>query len=113
MTINYTFKISSVNRLVLYIDENDNTYNNLVTKINYFYQGIDDNDNTMAIYNSCINLPKPTTTNYKNYNELTETDLISWIESLISIEEITLMQTVINSNIQDIKTRSSSLTWIT
>ena len=82
MTINYTFKISSINRLVLYIDENDNTYNNLITKINYFYQGIDDNDNTMAIYNSCINLPKPTTTTYKNYDELTETDLITWIESL-------------------------------
>jgi len=65
----------------------------------------------MTIYNSCINLPKPTSTNYKIYNELTEADLITWIESLISTKEITLMQTVINLNTQDIKTRSSSLPW--
>ena len=65
----------------------------------------------MAIYNSSINLPKPTTTTYKNYNELTETDLITWIESLISTDEIALMQTVIYSNIQDIKTRTSTLPW--
>jgi len=35
MTINYTFKISSVNCLV-YVDENDNRYNNLITKIIIF-----------------------------------------------------------------------------
>ena len=82
----------------------------MITKINYYYEGIDEEENK-AIYNSSVSLSKPTTTNYKNYNELTETDLISWIESLISSEEIALMQTVIYSNIQDIKTRSSSLPW--
>ena len=46
MTINYTFKISSINRLVLYIDENDNTYNNLITKI----QGHDNLVNLLQYY---------------------------------------------------------------
>lgn len=111
MTITFSFKISSVNRLILYVDENNNNYNNLITKINFFYQGIDD-DNIMAIYNSSVNLPKPTSTDYKNYNELTENDLISWLESLIPESEITLMQSVIKNNIDDIKTKATSLPWI-
>jgi len=110
--ITYSFKITSVNRLILYVDEDGNEFNNVITKINFYYQGIDD-DKIKAIYNSCIILPKPTSSNYKNYNELTEADIISWIESLISTEDITLMQTVINSNIQDIKTTTSSLPWQT
>jgi len=112
MTITYTFKITSVNKLTLYIDEENNEYTNVITKINYYYQGIDD-DGIMAIYNSYINLPNPTSTNYKNYNELTEADIITWIESLITTDEITLMQIVISNNISDIKTKTSSLPWIT
>ncbi len=110
MTITYCFKISSINRLTLYVDEEGNTYENVISKINYYYQGIDE-DNVKVTYNSCINLPKPTSSNYKNYNELIEADLISWIESLISTEDITLMQTVMSKNIDDIKTRTSSLPW--
>ena len=75
MTITYSFKITSINRLILYVDEENNEYNNLITKINFYYQGIDD-DNIMAIYNSCISLPKPKTSDYKNYNDLTENDIL-------------------------------------
>jgi hypothetical protein len=112
MTINYSFKITSINRLVLYIDEEGNRYDNLITKINYYYQGIDENQ-TIAIYNSSIELDRPTSTNYKAYNTLVESDLINWIESLISPDDITLMKTVISNNISDINTKTSSLPWIT
>ena len=43
MTIIYSFKITSMNRLPFYIDDNGNRYNNLITRINYYYQGSDDN----------------------------------------------------------------------
>ena len=104
MTINYSFKITSCKRLILYNDEEGNRYENLITKINYQYIGVDSEDNTTAIFNNSINLPKPTTSDYKNYNDLTESDIIIWLESLISTDELTLMKTVIENNITDTKT---------
>ena len=111
MTITFSFKISSVNKLLYYADEDGNTYENLISKIDYQYVGTDE-DNVTLSYNSSIDLPKPTSTNYKNYNELTEADIISWLESLIPESEITLMQSVIKNNIDDIKTKATSLPWI-
>ena len=110
MTVAFSFKITSVNRLILNVDEENNTYNNLITKINFYYQGIDD-DNTMAIYNSCVELAKPKVDSYKSFNELTENDLTSWLEQSLSLDEITLMQTVIQRNIEDIKTKTDVLPW--
>ena len=75
MTINYTFKITSVNRLTLYIDEENNEYTNLITKINYFYEGIDEEENK-AIYNSSVSLSKPKINTYKAFSELTEARFI-------------------------------------
>ncbi len=112
MTITYSFKITSINRLLLYVDEENNTYNNLITKINFYYQGIDD-DNTMAIYNSCVELAKPKVDSYKSFNELTEIELTSWIENSLSESEITLMKNVIQRNIEDIKTKTNILPWLT
>jgi len=103
MTITYSFKISSVNILLYYADEDGNTYENLISKIDY--------QNVTLAYNLSIDLPKPTSTNYKNYNDLTEADIISWLESLISSETNTFMQTVISKNIDDIKTKTTSLPW--
>jgi len=111
MTI-YSFKITSCNRLILYIDAEGKRYENLITKINYQYIGIDSDDNTTAVFNSSVNLPKPTTSDYKNYNDLTENDIIIWLESLISTDELALMKTVIENNITDTKTKAS-LPWIT
>ena len=112
MTITYSFKILSINKLSSYVDEENNTYTDVITKINYQYVGVDD-DNSTAIYNSSISLPKPTTSDYKSYNLLIESDIISWLESLITIDELTLMKTVITNNIEDSKTKTSSLPWTT
>lgn len=113
MTIDYSFKITGLNKLLLYIDEEGNQYNNVITKINFYYQGIDSEDNTKAIYNSSVILPKPTSSNYKSYDLLQESDIITWLESLISTEEITLIKSVISNNILDQQTKTTSLPWTT
>jgi len=110
MTINYTFKITSVNKTT-YTDENNYTFTDVITKINYYYLGIDDS-NLFGIYNSSIDLPKPTKNDYKSYNELTENDLISWIDSLIPHSELKLMQSVIKNIIDDSKTKTNVFPWI-
>jgi len=111
MTINYTFKITSVNKLTLYIDEENNEYTNVITKINYYYEGIDEEENK-AIYNSSVSLSKPKINTYKTFSQLTEQDLILWLENAIPENEITLMKSVISNNIDEIKTKST-LPWLT
>ena len=110
MTITYSFKILSINKLSSYVDEENNTYTDVITKINYKYVGIDD-DNSTSIFYGFITLPKPTSTDYKSYNSLIESDIISWLESLITTDDLTLMKTVITNNIEDSKTKTSSLPW--
>jgi len=68
MTITYSFKITYVNKLVYYVDEEGNTHESLLSKINFQYVGIDEDNVTLA-YNLYIDLPKPTSSNYKNYND--------------------------------------------
>ena len=111
MTITYNFKITSVNRLTLYVDEEGNEYTNVITKINFYYEGIDEEENK-AIYNSSVSLAKPKINTYKAFSELTEADLILWLESVIPESEITLMKSVISNNIEEIKTKSD-LPWST
>ena len=111
MTITYTFKITSVNKLTLYIDEENNEYTNVITKINYYYEGIDEEENK-AIYNSSVSLSKPKINAYKSFSQLTEPDLILWLENAIPENEITLMKSVISNNIDEIKTKST-LPWLT
>jgi hypothetical protein len=48
MSITYSFKISSINKLLYYADEDGNTYENLISKINYYYQGIDEDNVTVT-----------------------------------------------------------------
>ena len=105
MTITYSFKITGINRLLLYVDEDGNTYNDLITKINFYYEGVDD-DNTTAIYGSSVELAKPKVDSYKSFNELTEIELTSWLENSLSSDEITSMKTIIKNNIADKKTIS-------
>ena len=112
MTITYSFKITGINKLTLYVDENNNRFENVITKIDFYYSGTDE-DNITAIYNSSVILPKPSSNDYKNYNSLIESDIISWLETLINPEELTLMQSVISSNIDNIKTKADSLPWTT
>ena len=110
MTVTYSFKITSVNRLILYVDEDGNEFNDVITKINFYYEGVND-DGVRAIYNSSVSLAKPKIQSYKTFSELTEADLILWLESVIPESEITLMKSVISNNIDEIKTKSE-LPWL-
>ena len=110
MTVTYSFKITSVNRLILYVDEDGNEFNNVITKIIFYYEGVNDNG-IKAIYNSSVSLAKPKIQSYKTFSELTEADLILWLESVIPESEITLMKSVISNNIDEIKTKSE-LPWL-
>ena len=42
MTITYSFKITGINKLTLYVDENNNRFENLITKIDFYYSGTDE-----------------------------------------------------------------------
>jgi len=109
MTITYTLKITALNKINEYVDENNITYNNVITKVHYQYIGVDD-DNISAIFNSSVTLSKPTSTDYKNFDELTENDIITWVQSLISDNELSIIKTCIANNIDD-KKSITSLPW--
>ena len=111
MTVTYSFKITSVNRLILYVDEDGNEFNNVITKINFYYEGVND-DGIKAIYNSKVSLAKPTVNSYKAFSQLTEADLVLWLETAIPESDMNLMKMVIEKNIDEINT-TSSLPWQT
>jgi len=67
MTVTYSFKITSVNRLILYVDEDGNEFNNVITKINFYYEGVNDDNGIKAIYNSSVSLAIPTVQAYKAF----------------------------------------------
>jgi len=97
--ITYSFKITSVYCLILYDDEDGNEFNNVITKINFYYQEIDD-DGIKAIYNSCVSFANSSVQSYKAFLELTEPDLILWLETAVPETDITLMKMVIAKNIE-------------
>ena len=111
MSITYSFEITSINRLVLYIDEDGNRFDNLITKIHFYYQGTDDNG-VSAKFNSSISLAKPKINTYATFTELKEEELLAWLETSITDAELSLMQSVIEKNIIE-KTTTSELPWET
>ena len=100
MSITYSFKITSVNRQPLFIDQDGNRFDNVITKINFYYQGTDENG-VIAIYNSSVSLAKPNIETYKAFAELTEVELVGWLEASLSTNELSLMQLVIEQNINN------------
>ena len=111
MTITYSFKITAINRLLIYIDEDGNSFENVITKIHYYYYGVDE-EGFDALYNSCLSLGKPNIDTYKEFIELNEEELLSWIETSITDAELSLMQSVIKKNIEEQKTKAT-LPWLT
>jgi hypothetical protein len=110
MTITYSFKITAINRLLIYVDEDGNSFENVITKIHYYYYGVDD-EGLDAFYNSCLSLGKPNIDTYKEFIELNEEELLSWIETSITDAELSLMQSVIAKNIEEQKTKTT-LPWL-
>ena len=105
MSITYSFKITSVNRQPLFIDQDGNRFDNVITKINFYYQGTDENG-IIAVYNSHVSLVNPDINTYKAFNELTEAELLSWLEATLTEDDLSLMQSVIERNINEAYTFS-------
>ena len=108
--ITYTFKITSLNKLLFYMDEDNNEYHNLITRVHYYIKGVDE-DGISSVYQTHLDLPKPTSSTFKPYNELSEEEMIGWITSLTSSIEIEFMQSVIQTNITNSKTITTALPW--
>ena len=106
MSITYSFKITSVNRQPLFIDQDGNRFDNVITKINFYYQGTDENG-IISKCQSSVSLVNPDINTYKAFNELTEAELLSWLEASLKSDELSLMQSVIEQNIENINTLSS------
>ena len=60
---------------------------------------------------SHLDLPKPTSSTFKPYNELTEEEMIGWITSLTSSVVIEFMKSIIENNITNSKTLTTALPW--
>ena len=89
MTITYSFKITAINRLLIYLDEDGNSFENVIAKIHYYYYGVDD-EGLDALYNSCLSLGKPNIDTYKEFIELNE-----GLERIILSKSETNEQTIV------------------
>ena len=108
--ITYSFKITSLNKLLFYMDEDNNEYHNLITRVHYYIKGVDE-DGMSSVYQTHLDLPKPSSSTFKPYNELTEEEMIGWITSLTSSVVIEFMQSIIETNITNSKTTTTALPW--
>ena len=105
MSITYSFNITSVNRTPLFVDADGNQFENVITKINFYMQG--ELNGIVSKCQSSVSLVNPDINTYKAFNELTEAELLSWLEASLKSDELSLMQSVIEKNIENINTLTS------
>ena len=90
-TITFAFNVLKLNVLPsLVIHDtlliNDTTLTNVVTSVIYQYIGTSSNGQTCVITGECP-LAKPNLDNYKDYHELTETEVVTWLESSVNVQK--------------------------
>lgn len=74
MTITYTFKVNKI-EVAPVLGE----LSNVVTRVRYDYKGVDENG-VEGVFAGVTPMPAPGSTEFKPLNELTEEDVISWLE---------------------------------
>jgi hypothetical protein len=74
MTITYTFKINKIE-----VAPKLGELTDVVTRVRYDYIGIDENGNE-GTFAGVTPMPAPNSSSYKPLAELTEEDVISWLE---------------------------------
>jgi hypothetical protein len=74
MTITYTFKINKI-EIAPILGE----LSNVVTRVRYDYKGVDENG-VEGIFSGVTPMPAPGSNDFKPLSELTEEDVISWLE---------------------------------
>lgn len=80
--ITYTWNINK-----MYTKPLLNGLTNVVHTIDWSYIGTDENNNTASIQVPMI-LPEPSEENFTPYNNITEEMVISWLESILNIEDL-------------------------
>ena len=90
-TVTFAFKILKLNvlpSLVIHDDLliNDTTLTNVVTSIVYQYVGTSSNGQTCVITGECP-LNKPSIQNYKDYHELTQLEVLNWLQSSVNVQK--------------------------
>jgi ABC-type maltose transport system permease subunit len=85
-TITFAFNIIKLNVLPN-LTINDTTLTNVVTSIIYQYIGTASSNNQTCIITGESLLNKPTLENYKDYHELTEEEVLSWLQSTVNVEK--------------------------
>ena len=91
--INYSWTISSLETAPV-----DGDLNDVVKVIHWRYKGVD-GDYSAEVYSSYA-CPSPSETDFTAYPDLTEADVVSWLEAGIDVEA---MQESIASQIEDQK----------
>ena len=80
--ITYTWNIHKI-----YTKPSLNDLTNVIHMIHWQYIGTDENNNTASI-DLPITLPEPSEENFISYNNITEEMVISWLESILNIEDL-------------------------
>ena len=72
---------------------------NTVTEIKAYIYGIDDTTgkNTTEVFN--VMLPPADSSNFTDYSKLTESQVVTWVEGLLTSEEITNMKSKVEKMI--------------
>ena len=91
--INYSWTISSLETAPV-----DGELNDVVKIVHWRYKGVD-GDYSAEVYSSYA-CPSPSETDFTAYPDLTEADVVSWLEAGIDVEA---MQESIASQIEDQK----------
>jgi hypothetical protein len=90
----YTWSINE-----MHIKPSLNGLTNIIHIIDWSYIGTDEDNNTASV-GLPITLPEPSEENFIPYNNITKEMVISWLESILNIED--LQQSVIDK-IENIK----------
>ena len=69
----------------------------VVTRIQYTYTGTDENGITATIPGG-INMPEPLPDNFKNFDLLTEAEVVLWLESAV---DTNMLNTIIDNSISE------------
>jgi hypothetical protein len=83
MANTYKIKIDSVDVKTLVGD-----MSNVVFNVYYSYHVIDENSNTASFSSGIVELPEPDPSSFTNFEELTQSVVISWIENLIDQDQL-------------------------
>ena len=72
---------------------------NTVTENKAYIYGIDDTtkNNTTEVFN--VMLPPADSSNFTDYSKLTESQVVTWVEGLLTSEEITNMKSIVEKMI--------------